>query len=79
MTIFNPSSPTILSTLQVKEVYNNIELFVKNNADTKLSSIAVQFGISKGYAGLILKKLGFSYKKKAFPTWRQTLKSEKNI
>ena len=62
-----------------KLVYNNIELFVKNNADTKLSSIAVQFGISKGYAGLILKKLGFSYKKKAFPTWRQTLKSEKNI
>jgi len=53
-----------------------IELFVKNNADIKLASIGVQFGISKGHAGLILKKLGFSYKKKPSPTWRQMKESE---
>ena len=59
--------------------YNNIELFVKNNADTKLSIIAAEFGISKGHAGFILNRLGFSYKKKPFPMWRQIKTSEINI
>ena len=46
--------------------YNKIELFVKNRPDTKLSEIAIEFGISKGHAGVILKKLGYSYKKNLF-------------
>ena len=56
--------------------YNKIEFFVKDNADTKLSSIGIQFGISKGHAGLILKRLGYSYKKKPFPIWKQTKTNE---
>ena len=59
--------------------YNQIELFVKNNEDSTLAKIGAQFGISKGHAGVILKKLGFSYKKKISPTWKQTKKNEMNI
>jgi transposase len=51
--------------------HNKIELFVKDNPDTKVSSISAHFGISKGHAGSILKKVGFSYKKKPLPTWKQ--------
>ena len=56
--------------------YNKIELFVKNNADTKLANIGTQFGISKGHAGLILKRLGFTYKKKPSPMWKRAKKNE---
>jgi transposase len=56
--------------------YNKIELFARNNADAKLSVIGAKFGISKSHAGLILKKLGFSYKKKPSPMWRQRQKKE---
>jgi transposase len=58
--------------------YHKIELFVKNSADTKLADIGTQFGISKGHAGVILKRLGFSYKKKRLPTWKQVKRSVKN-
>jgi putative transposase len=43
--------------------YKEIESFVVNNQDTKLSDIGSKFLISIGHAGRILKKLGFSYKK----------------
>ena len=56
--------------------YKKIELFVKNNEDAKLSDIGATFAISKGYAAVVLKKLGFSYKKKPFPIWKQVKKSE---
>ena len=56
--------------------YKKIELFVKNNEDVKLSDIGAEFSISKGYAGVVLKRLGFSYKKKLLPTWKQAKKSE---
>ena len=56
--------------------HNKIELFVKDNPDSKLSSIGARFGISKSHAGLILKKLGFSYKKKPSPMWKQAKESE---
>jgi transposase len=56
--------------------HNKIELFVKDNPDSKLSSIGARFGISKSHAGLILKKLGFIYKKKPSPMWKQAKKSE---
>ena len=51
--------------------YSKIELFVKENGDSTLSSISIRFGISKGHAGLILKRLGYSYKKKPFPMWKR--------
>jgi transposase len=56
--------------------YKEVELFVKNNEGVKLSDIGTAFSISKGYAAVLLKKLGFSYKKKTFPTWKLTKKSE---
>lgn len=55
--------------------YKQVELFVKNNEDAKLSDIGTTFSISKGYAAVVLKKLGFSYKKKPFPIWKQTKES----
>lgn len=58
--------------------YKMVELFVKNNEDAKLSDIGAEFGISKGYAAVVLKRLGFSYKKKPFPIWKQIKKSEIN-
>lgn len=56
--------------------YKMVELFVKNNEDAKLSDIGTEFAISKGYAAVVLKRLGFSYKKKPFPIWKQNKKSE---
>lgn len=56
--------------------YSKIELFVKNNPDSKLADIGSKFGISKGHAGLILKKLGYSYKKKPSPIWKQIKRSD---
>ena len=59
--------------------YAEVELFVKNNPDTKLASIGNKFGISGWHAGRILKKLGFSYKKKPFRMWKQIKESEIDI
>jgi|GEM_PF-3432197 len=59
--------------------YQKVECFVQSNGDVKLSDIGTTFSISKGYAAVLLQKLGFSYKKKTFPTWKQTKKSEPNI
>ena len=56
-----------------------VELFVKNNPDIKLSDIGNKFGISGWHAGRLLKKLGFSYKKKASPMWKQAKKKERYI
>ena len=58
--------------------YKEVESFVVNNQDTKLSDISSKFLISIGHAGRILKKLGFSYKKKPSPIWKQVKKSEMN-
>jgi transposase len=56
--------------------YLEVELFVKNNPDSKLDVIGSRFGISIWHSARILKKLGFSYKKKTFLTWKQVRKSE---
>ena len=55
--------------------YKKVELFVKNHEGVKLSDIGTSFGISKGYAAVLLKKLGFSYKKKPSPMWKQAKES----
>ena len=43
--------------------YSKVEIFVKNNENAKLSDIGAEFAISKVYAAVVLKRLGFSYKK----------------
>jgi transposase len=59
--------------------HDEIKLFVKNNPNVKLIDIGNEFGISASHAGYLLKKLGFTYKKKPSPTWKQVKKGEMNI
>ena len=56
--------------------YKAMELFVSNKPDIKLSEVGSKFGISGWHAGRILKKLGFSYKKKPSHMWKQMKKNE---
>ena len=67
--------------LGFKSKVNKVELekFVKNNPNMKLSEAGIKFGISGSQVSNILKKLGFSYKKKPLPTWKLKKKDEKNI
>ena len=58
--------------------YREIELFVKNNPDANSSNIGSKFLISAWHACRVLKKIGFSYKKKRSPTWKQIRTSEIN-
>lgn len=57
---------------------SKLEEFVKNNPNTTLSAAGIKFGISAWQVGRILKKMGFSYKKKRSPMWKQTKKKEKS-
>ena len=45
--------------------------YVNLNPDAKLTDVANKFGISLWGIYYWLKKLGFSYKKKPLPMWRQ--------
>ena len=56
-----------------------IELFVIDNPDKTLREIGKEFLISGWHVSRILKKLGFSYKKKPSPTWKLAQKSETHI
>lgn len=40
-----------------------MKCLLRINPDLKLLDIGTRFNISKGYAGRVLKKLGYSYKK----------------
>lgn len=51
--------------------YQALEGFVIDNPDMKLLDIGNKFKISAFHTGRILKKLGFSYKKKPSPMWRR--------
>jgi len=57
---------------------SKLEEFVKTNPNTTLSGAGLKFGVTASQIGRILKKLGFSYKKKPFPMWKQVKKSEKD-
>ena len=61
--------------LDVEDLANYITL----NPDTKLQDLAKKFGVSIWGIYYWLKKLGFSYKKKPFSTWKRVKKREKNI
>jgi transposase len=58
--------------------YKEVELFVKNNPDSKLADIGNKFGISGWHASRILKKMGYSYKKKTLAISKQAKKKETN-
>ena len=57
---------------------SKLEEFVRNNPNTTLSAAGIKFRITAWQVGRILKKLGFSYKKKPLPTWKQVKKREFN-
>lgn len=53
-----------------------LELFIRTNPDTKLSEVGSRFGISVVHAGRLLKRLGYSYKKKPSAMWKLVKRSE---
>ena len=58
---------------------SKIKAYIEMNPNFKSSDMGAHFGMTGGGALYWLKKLGFSYKKKTFPTWRQMKKNETNI
>jgi transposase len=57
----------------------NLEKYVKENKDMTLKQAAQKFGVSIFTISYWLKQLGYSYKKKTSPMWRQAKKNESNI
>lgn len=49
--------------------------YVKNHPDARAEDIAGEFGISASGARYWLRKVGFSYKKKPSPMWKQAKRS----
>jgi transposase len=52
--------------------------YVTNHPDARSEDIARKFDISASGARYWLKQVGFSYKKKPTPTWKQVKKNEIN-
>jgi transposase len=55
-----------------------LRLYVERNCDKTLIQIGKIFKVSGCSIYRRLKKLGFSYKKKPFPIWKQAKKKERN-
>jgi transposase len=55
-----------------------IESYIRKNPNFILSDMGKHFGMSAPGALYWLKKLGYSYKKKTSPMWKQAKKREKN-
>jgi transposase len=55
---------------------SEVKVYIETNPNFKSSDMGKQFGMTGGGALYWLKKLGFSYKKKTLPTWKQTKTSE---
>ena len=53
-----------------------VAIYVSKNPNFILSEMGQHFGISAPGALYWLRKLGYSYKKKTLPTWKQAKKSE---
>jgi transposase len=49
-------------------------LYVEANPDSSLSEMGKHFNISGAWASIMLKKLGYSYKKKPLPMWKRVKK-----
>jgi transposase len=56
-----------------------LEEYVQNNPDSKTKELAKRFGVSIYTISYWLNKLGFSYKKKPLPIWKQVKRKEMNI
>jgi transposase len=56
-----------------------LECYVNTNPDMKLKEAAIVFRVSTWTIHYWLKEIGFSYKKKRSPMWKQTKKNESNI
>ena len=56
-----------------------LEEFVKSNPNSTLFDMSSKFNITTAWLSVSLRKLGFSYKKKPTPMWRQVKKSDKDI
>jgi transposase len=56
-----------------------LEDYVKTNENMTLKQASKQFNVSSFTISYWLKRLGYSYKKKTFPTWRQMKQNEINI
>lgn len=56
---------------------SSVKSYIKVNPDFKSADMGKHFGMTAAGACYWLKKLGFSYKKKTLPMWKQTKKSEK--
>ncbi len=55
---------------------NGLEEYVKENENMTLKAAAKKFNVSSFTISYWLRKLGYSYKKKSFPTWKQMKKRE---
>jgi transposase len=55
---------------------NGLEEYVRANENMTLKEAAKKFKVSSFTISYWLRKLGYSYKKKTFPTWSQTNKRE---
>lgn len=53
--------------------------YITENPNARSEDIGKEFGISASGARYWLRRVGFSYKKKPSPTWKQSKKSEINI
>ena len=56
---------------------NGLEEYVKANENMTLKAAAKEFNVSIFTISYWLRKLGYSYKKKTFPTWRQMKRKER--
>ena len=55
---------------------DDLEKYVQSNEDMTLKAASKKFNTSNFTISYWLKKLGYSYKKKALPTWRQVKKKD---
>ena len=60
-------------------ILERLEEYVKENEDMTLKKAFQEFGVSIFTISYWLKILGYSYKKKTFPMWKQMKKSEVSI
>jgi transposase len=58
--------------LKSKLDLKDLALFVDNNSDCRLTDIGKKFNITTAWASMLLKKMGYSYKKKRLPIWKRT-------
>ena len=72
-------APKIRIGYKSKVDKSKLEEFVKNNPNMTLAKASLKFGVTAWQIGRILKKMGFSYKKKPLPMWKRVKKDEKNI